>query len=65
MNLPIGAKNIQERYNHLEHDLASVLIEHWKRNNMQVNNVIEGWHEDSKAHIEIQCALMSCRIQRN
>jgi hypothetical protein len=65
MNLPTRAKNIQEKYNHLEHDLASVLIEHWKRNRMQVNNVIEGRHEDLKAHIEIRGALMSCRVQRN
>ncbi len=65
MNLPTGVKNIQERYNHLEHDLAGVPIEHWKRNRMQVNNVIEGRHEDLKVHIEIQGALMSCRIQCN
>jgi hypothetical protein len=65
MNLLTEMKNIQERFNHLEHDLAGVPIEHWKRNRMQVNNVIEGRHEDSKAHIEIRGALMSCRVQRN
>ncbi len=52
-NCPNRAHDVEERRNHLVHDLTGVPIKHKKGCRMHIHNVVEGWQEDSEAQIQI------------